>query len=158
MSVFDPRLPNHLHHSGTFNGNLMTMAAGRVALDLLTPDEIERINALGERLASGLRLLFAQWEELGGVVTNCGSLVHINFGTGGEVHKYSDLNLDSPVMAAFHLAALDEGVYFAPRCFMNTSTAMDERIIDDVLDACSRAMARVAGLLDFTRVAASGRK
>src|SRR3712207_5539105 len=35
MRVFDPRLPGHLHHSGTFNGNLMTMAAGRVALDLL---------------------------------------------------------------------------------------------------------------------------
>jgi glutamate-1-semialdehyde 2,1-aminomutase len=144
MSVFDPRLPDHLHHSGTFNGNLMTMAAGRVALDLLTRDEIERINALGERLAGGLRQMFAESKEFGAVVLNNGSLVHINFGTEGEVRKYSDLNLDSPVMAAFHLAALDEGVYFAPRCFMNTSTAMDERVIDDVLDACSRAMARVS--------------
>jgi glutamate-1-semialdehyde 2,1-aminomutase len=152
MSVFDPRLPNHLHHSGTFNGNLMTMAAGRVALDLLTRDEIERINALGERLAGGLRRLLAQRGELGVVVTNCGSLVHINFETQGKIRKYSDLNLDSPVMAAFHLAALEEGVYFAPRCFMNTSTAMDERIIDDVLDSCSRALARVAALLDITRV------
>jgi glutamate-1-semialdehyde 2,1-aminomutase len=144
MGVFDPRLPDHLHHSGTFNGNLMTMAAGRVALDLLTRDEIERINALGGRLAGGLHRLLAQRPELGGVVTNCGSLVHINFETEGEVRKYSDLNLDSLVMAAFHLAALDEGVYFAPRCFMNTSTAMDERVIDDVLDACSRAMERAA--------------
>jgi glutamate-1-semialdehyde 2,1-aminomutase len=152
MGVFDPRLPDHLHHSGTFNGNLMTMAAGRVALDLLTRDEIERINALGGRLAGGLHRLLAQRPELGGVVTNCGSLVHINFETEGEVRKYSDLNLDSLVMAAFHLAALDEGVYFAPRCFMNTSTAMNERVIDDVLDACSRAMERVAGLLDSTRV------
>ena len=152
MSVFDPRLPNHLHHSGTFNGNLMTMAAGSVALYLLTPDEIERLNALGERLAGGLHRLLAQRPELGGVVTNCGSLVHVNFETEGEVRKYSDLNLDSLVMAAFHLAALDEGVYFAPRCFMNTSTAMDERVIDDVLDACSGAMERAAGLLDSTRV------
>jgi glutamate-1-semialdehyde 2,1-aminomutase len=152
MSVFDPRLPNHLHHSGTFNGNLMTMAAGSVALDLLTGEEIERINALGERLAGGLRRLLARREELGGVVTSCGSLVHVNFETEGEVRAYSDLNLDSPVMAAFHLAALDEGVYFAPRCFMNTSTAMDERVIDDVLEACSRALERVAALLDLTRV------
>src|ERR671911_39682 len=151
MSVFDPRLPDHLHHSGTFNGNLMTMAAGRVALDLLTQDEIQRLNALGERLTDGLRQLFAQKEELGAVVLNCGSLVHLNFETQGEVRTYSDLNLDSPVMAAFHLAALDEGVYFAPRCFMNTSTAMDEQVIDDVLEACSRAMARVAPLLDLTK-------
>jgi glutamate-1-semialdehyde aminotransferase len=55
------------------------------------------------------------------------------------------------VMAAFHLAALDEGAYFAPRCFMNTSTAMDEQIIDDVLEACSRARARMAGLLDLAK-------
>jgi glutamate-1-semialdehyde 2,1-aminomutase len=151
MSLFDPRSPDHLHHSGTFNGNLMTMAAGRVTLDLLTRDEIERLNALGERLADGLRRLFAQREELGAVVLNSGSLVHVNFDTENEVLTYSDLNLDNPVMAAFHLAALDEGVYFAPRCFMNTSTAMDERVIDDVLEACSRAMARVVGLLDPSR-------
>ena len=151
MSVFDPRLPNHLHHSGTFNGNLMTMAAGRVALDLLTQPEIERINALGERLAEGLRRIFAEREELGCVVTNRGSMVHVSFETEGEVRKYSDLNLDSPVMAAFHLAALNEGVYFAPRCFMNTSTAMDEQVVDDVLGACSRAMARLAPLLDLTK-------
>jgi glutamate-1-semialdehyde 2,1-aminomutase len=147
MRVFDPRLPDHLHHSGTFNGNLMTIAAGRVALDLLTQDEIHRVNTLGERLADGLRRLFAQRRELGAVVLNCGSLVHVNFGTEGEVRTYSDLNLDSPLMAAFHLAALDEGVYFAPRCFINTSTAMDERVIDDVLGGCSRAMVRVADIL-----------
>ena len=150
MSLFDPRLPDHLHHSGTFNGNLMTMAAGRVALDLLTREEIQRLNTLGERLANGLRQLFAQKEELGAVVLNCGSLVHVNFETESEVRTYSDLNLASPVMAAFHLATLDEGVYFAPRCFMNTSTAMDEQVIDDVLEACSRAIARVIGLLRFT--------
>jgi glutamate-1-semialdehyde 2,1-aminomutase len=151
MSVFDPRLPDHLHHSGTFNGNLMTMAAGCVALDLLTRDKIERLNVLGERLANGLREIFSQTKELRAAVLNCGSLVHVNFETEGEVRNYSDLNLDSPVMAAFHLAALDEGVYFAPRCFMNTSTAMDEQVIDDVLEACSRARARVAGLLDLTK-------
>ena len=151
MSVFDPRLPDNLHHSGTLNGNLMTMAAGCVALDLLTRDKIERLNALGERLANGLRQIFSQRKELRAVVLNCGSLVHVNFETEGEVRNYSDLNLDSPVMAAFHLAALDEGAYFAPRCFMNTSTAMDEQIIDDVLEACSRARARVAGLLDLTK-------
>jgi glutamate-1-semialdehyde 2,1-aminomutase len=148
MEVFDPRSTRHLHHSGTFNGNLMTMAAGCVMLDLLTQREIERINALGERLADGLRRLLAERPDLNGVVNNCGSLLHVNFGTDGEVSKYSDLNTDSPVGARFHLAALDEGVYFAPRGFMNTSTAMNEQIIDEVLGACARAMERVAGHRD----------
>jgi glutamate-1-semialdehyde 2,1-aminomutase len=142
MEVFDPRSPRHLHHSGTFNGNLMTMAAGCVTLDLLTQGEIERINALGERLAEGLRRSLAERRDLHGVVNNCGSLLHVNFGTEGEVRKFSDLKLNSPMAAAFHLAALDEGVYFAPRGFMNTSTAMDERVVDDVLEACSRALER----------------
>jgi glutamate-1-semialdehyde aminotransferase len=120
-------------------------------LDLLTHSEIERINALGERLADGLRQLLAERPDLPGAVNNCGSLLHVDFGTPGEVCKYSDLNLDSPVAARFHLAALDEGVYFAPRGFMNTSTAMDDQTIDDVLEACSRALERVAGHLDPAR-------
>ena len=143
MAIFDPSVPNHLHHSGTFNGNLMTMAAGCVSLDLLTQSEIARINALGARLAEGLRRSLAERPDLQGVVNNCGSLLHVNFGTESELRNYSDLNLNSPVAAAFHLAALDEGVYFAPRGFMNTSTAMDEQVIDDVLEACSRALDRV---------------
>jgi glutamate-1-semialdehyde 2,1-aminomutase len=140
MEVFDPRSPDHLHHSGTFNGNLMTMAAGCIALDLLTQGEIARINALGERLAGGLRRSLAERPDLHGLVNNCGSLLHVNFGTEGEVRKFSDLKPDSPMAAAFHLAALDEGVYFAPRGFMNTSTAMDEQVVDEVLQACSRAI------------------
>jgi glutamate-1-semialdehyde 2,1-aminomutase len=143
MEIFDPRSPRHLHHSGTFNGNLMTMAAGCVTLDLLTQPEIERINALGERLAGGLRRSLAERPDLYGVVNSCGSLLHVNFGTEDEVRKYTDLKLDSPMAAAFHLAALDEGVYFAPRGFMNTSTAMDEQVVDAVLEACSRALERV---------------
>jgi glutamate-1-semialdehyde 2,1-aminomutase len=142
MEVFDPRSPRHLHHSGTFNGNLMTMAAGCVTLDLLTRSEIERINALGERLAEGLRRSLAERQDLRGEVNNCGSLVHVNFGTEGEVRTFSDLRLDSPVAATFHLAALEEGVYFAPRGFMNTSTAMDEQTVDEALKACSRALDR----------------
>jgi glutamate-1-semialdehyde 2,1-aminomutase len=142
MEIFDPRSPRHLHHSGTFNGNLMTMAAGCVSLDLLTRSEIERINALGERLAEGLRRSLAERPDLHGVVNNCGSLLHVNLGTEGEVRKFSDLRPDSPVAAAFHLAALEEGVYFAPRGFMNTSTAMDEQVVDEALEACSRALDR----------------
>ncbi|MDQ2672180.1 MAG: aspartate aminotransferase family protein [Actinomycetota bacterium] len=142
MEVFDPRGRDHLHHSGTFNGNLITMAAGCVTLDLLTHSEIERINALGERLAEGLRRSLAERPDLHGVVNNCGSLVHVNFETEGEVRRFSDLRLDSPVAAAFHLAALEEGVYFGPRGFMNTSTAMDELVVDAALEACSRALGR----------------
>ena len=143
MEIFDPSAPHHLHHSGTFNGNLMTMAAGCVTLDLLTSGEIARINSLGERLADGLRRLLAERPDLQGIVNNCGSLVHVNFGAEGEIRNFSHLNLNSPVVGKFHLAALDQGLYFAPRGFMNISTAMDEQVVDDALEACARAIERV---------------
>jgi len=143
MAIFDPSAPHHLHHSGTFNGNLMTMATGCVTLDLLTQSEIARINTLGQRIADGLRRLLAGRPDLQGVVNNCGSLVHVNLGTEGEVCSYSGLNLDSPAVSRFHLAALDQGLYFAPRGFMNTSTAMDEQVVDEALEAFSRAIGRV---------------
>jgi glutamate-1-semialdehyde 2,1-aminomutase len=143
MAIFDPSAPHYLHHSGTFNGNLMTMAAGCVTLDLLTQSEIARLNILGERLADGLRRLLAGRPDLQGIVNDCGSLVHVNFGTEGAVRNYTDLNLVNPVVGRFHLAALDEGLYFAPRGFMNTSTAMDEQVVDDALEACARAMERI---------------
>src|SRR5918997_6033113 len=68
MAIFDPSAPHHLHHSGTFNGNLMTMAAGCATLDRLTSDEIARINSLGERLAGGLRHLLAKRPDPRGAV------------------------------------------------------------------------------------------
>ena len=143
MAIFDPSAPHHLHHSGTFNGNLVTMAAGCTTLDLLTRSEIARINALGDRLSDGLRRLLAERPDLQGTVNDCGSLVHVNFGTEGELRNYSDLNLKGPLAGRFHLAALGEGLYVAPRGFMNTSTAMDEQVVDDALEACARALERL---------------
>ena len=90
-----------------------------------------------------MRQLLAERPDLQGIVNGCGSLVHVNFGTEGEVRNYSDLNLDGPAVGSFHLAALDEGLYFAPRGFMNTSTAMDEQVVDDALEACARAIERL---------------
>lgn len=143
MDIFNPKLPKHIPHSATFNGNSVTMAAGCVALDMLEGAEIERINGLGEKLAEGLRAIFNE-VELDGRVTNVGSMINVHFGTGGEPRKYTDLNLASPLLALFHRAALEDGAYFAPRGFLNMSTPMDEGVVEEVLDACRRAAERVA--------------
>ena len=60
MAVFDqthgkPAYP----HSGTFNANPLTMAAGIAAMKLLTPEAIDRLNALGEKARSALRSVIA---------------------------------------------------------------------------------------------------
>lgn len=53
MALFDPR-EGLLAHSGTFNNNVVTMAAGITGLDIMTPESIAGLNALGEKLRRGI--------------------------------------------------------------------------------------------------------
>jgi glutamate-1-semialdehyde 2,1-aminomutase len=145
MAVFDPSRPGAVHHSGTFNGNAMTTAAGVVSLELLTEAEIERINALGARLAAGLREAVAE-SGLQGVVTQCGSLLHLHFEVDSEPRHFADLRLDSPTLERVHLACMEEGLFIAPRGLMNTSTALDEALVAEAVARFGRAAARVARL------------
>jgi glutamate-1-semialdehyde 2,1-aminomutase len=49
MALFDPRT-GVLAHSGTFNNNIITMAAGNAGLHLFTEDKLVALNELGEDL------------------------------------------------------------------------------------------------------------
>ena len=145
MEIFNPRRPTFLAHAGTFNGNPMTTAAGCVSLDLLSGPEIDRINSLGDLLAERLS------EQIDGsgldvTVTNVGSLVHLHVDPEAEIRTFKDVNLHSIRLAQLHLAALNEGVYFAPRGLLNVSTAMDEGVVEQAAEALGRAAVRVAEL------------
>ncbi|MGH3042447.1 MAG: aspartate aminotransferase family protein [Gaiellaceae bacterium] len=142
LAIFDPRRPDHIVHSGTFNGNAVTLAAGRASLDLLTEDEIARINALGSRLARRLSETIPE-----AVITSCGSLIQLHFETGHEIRRYRDTNIASETLARFHHAALAEGVMIASRGLLNLSTAMDEAVVDDVADRLARAASRIGSPL-----------
>jgi glutamate-1-semialdehyde 2,1-aminomutase len=128
MAIFDPRQPDYLPHHGTFNGNALTMAAGCVSLDLLSQSEIDRINLLGDQLAAGLSSTF-EAASVPFSVTSVGSLVLIHAASNGD-------------LAGLHRAALEEGVYLAPRGLMSVSTAMDAATIQDVIERMGRAVAR----------------
>ena len=143
MSVFDPSRPHHLHHSGTFNGNAVTTAAGMVSLQLLTAAEIERIDGLAAALASGLRDAMAA-NGLTGQVTRCGSLLHLHFDVEAEPRAFADLALDSPTLERMHLACMEEGLFIAPRGLMNTSTAMNDAVVAEAAERFARAAASVA--------------
>jgi len=142
MSVFDPSRRSHVHHSGTFNGNTLTTAAGLVSLQLLTPEQVERINGLGAMLAQGLRDGIAAG-GLTGAVTQCGSLVHLHLEVESEPREFADLRLGGEMLRRTHLACMEEGLFIAPRGLMNTSTALDESVVSDAVARFSRAAARV---------------
>ncbi len=142
MEQFVPARPAPLWQSGTFNGNLITMVAGVAAMEAYGPDEVARINALGERLRQGLRDALAA-AEIPGTVTGYGSFAGIHLATD-QVRNYRDAAMaDKSLARLLHLALLLEGIYVAPRLMLCTSTAMDDAVIDEVLAGFGRALAGI---------------
>jgi glutamate-1-semialdehyde 2,1-aminomutase len=128
MSHFDPQR-GRMRQSGTFSGNAITMAAGLAALDVLTREEIGRINQLGHRLRQGLRSAIAA-ASVAGQITGIGSLTGVHF-TSAEVRDYrSAARGAKEVLHFLHLFLLNHGIYAAPRGDFYISTPMEERHID----------------------------
>ena len=77
MSVMDPGSGRYLMpHSGTFSANLITMTAGLTAMELFDPDEVERVNKLGQAARAGIGAVI----DSGGFeacVTGTGSMFRI---------------------------------------------------------------------------------
>ena len=78
MELFDPTKGPAVSHAGTFNGNPMTMIAGAITLEHLTPPIYRRLNVLTERLRQGIREASAEL-EVPIQVTGLGSLFCIHF-------------------------------------------------------------------------------
>lgn len=134
MDLFSPMNDNFLTHSGTFNGNPVTIAAGITTMNLLTADEIDRINGLGEKLRMHFNNVL---EEVGIIaqVTGIGSLAQIHF-TKEEVKDWrTAATARVDMRAIFHLLLMDKGVFSAPRGMFNISTPMGEKEIMEVRTA-----------------------
>jgi glutamate-1-semialdehyde 2,1-aminomutase len=61
MDRYDPTKPGSLAHAGTFNNNVMSMAAGAVGLrEIYTPETARALSAAGESLKQRLNAVFAE--------------------------------------------------------------------------------------------------
>jgi glutamate-1-semialdehyde 2,1-aminomutase len=144
LEVLSVGSPRHMKHAGTFNGNLVSMAAGIRAMELLGPDAISRLNSGGEALASSTRSALAS-SGLPGTVTGYGSMFNVHIGAEvGTVRTGSETTAqDQALMELFHLALLNEGVFAAPRGFFNTSTVLSDEDLETVAGALKQALASV---------------
>jgi glutamate-1-semialdehyde 2,1-aminomutase len=141
MEVCDPSRPGAIPHYGTFNGNPATMAGGIASLELLTPAEYERLNALGDRLRDGINAL---GPELGLTIcaTGLGSLLNIYIGEA-PIRNHRDVIRTKEHAPLLHMALLNEGLFPARRGLMSTSTPMDDALVDEVLEGIRRAVLAV---------------
>jgi glutamate-1-semialdehyde 2,1-aminomutase len=135
MDVFEPARMRALH-SGTYNANPVTMAAGLVSVQELTAERIARMHALAERFERGL-LDAGKRAGLAVKVRRVGSLLAINVST-------AEAPAPDPTPARFHLAALNHGLMFAPRGMMALATVLDEALIDQAIERAGAAMSDVA--------------
>ncbi|HYA33998.1 MAG TPA: aminotransferase class III-fold pyridoxal phosphate-dependent enzyme [Candidatus Binataceae bacterium] len=146
MAAFDPRGRNPMWHSGTFNGNPLTCAAGLVSVRELTRERIETMDRLGEKLAQGLKEA-ARNVEVPFSVRRVGSLMNVFFLS--EPPGPTIARKDAAMITNFHLAALNHGLFIAPRGMIALSTVMTYDDVDQVIEHAGEAMRDVAAQSDI---------
>ncbi|MHB8383678.1 MAG: aspartate aminotransferase family protein [Candidatus Binataceae bacterium] len=141
MSAFDPRERGALFHSGTFNGNPATCAAGVASVKELTRERIDAMEKRAKKLAEDLKRA-ARQAELPFSVRQFGSLMNIFFLNEAPLATIN--REDSRALAAFHLAALNQGLFIAPRGLIALSTVMTDELMTEVGERAAKAMLDVA--------------
>jgi glutamate-1-semialdehyde 2,1-aminomutase len=135
MARLDPRRPDALTHSGTYNNNVLSMAAGVAGLEkVFTPDAVRRLNASGDRLRE--RLQQAADERGAPVrVMGVGSMLCIHL-QRAPIRSPADTAAASPVARKLmHLDLNLRGFYLARRGFMSLSLPLTAADHDDLLAA-----------------------
>ena len=134
MRRFDPSQPDALQHGGTFNNDVLTMAAGAAGLtQVLTEAEVSRLNDLGDRLRNRLNA-FSVERELTFCATGYGSLVGLHF-TPGPVRNEVDVPESAELRALLHLHLLERGFSYGRRGFISLSLPLGEAEIDAFAEA-----------------------
>ena len=115
MQRFDPRRADALAHAGTFNNNVLSMAAGLAGLtEVLNPEAIEHLNQRGDALRERMNNLFVrtgaalQFTGLGSVMT-----LHA---VAQPISNPADLKNSEPrVKELLFFDLIERGVYIARR-------------------------------------------
>lgn len=120
MAMFDPR-KGALQHAGTFNNNVVSMAAGVTALNILTEDVLRDLNNRGEYLKQQVNQIFRKHGF--GVAPDGASTDHTRLhlwisGRGSILAiRAAGEQGDHVKDLLFHFL-LRHGIYIAPRGFM----------------------------------------
>lgn len=134
MALFDPRT-GPLAHSGTFNNNVVTMAAGHAGLtQLFTPEAAGTLAARGESMRARLNALCVS-EGVALQFTGVGSVMNAHF-VAGQVRRSEDLAaVDGRLRQLLFFHGLAHGLYASPRGFIVLSLPVADADIDRFVDA-----------------------
>jgi glutamate-1-semialdehyde 2,1-aminomutase len=134
MGRFDPAASGSFVHSGTYNNNTMTMAAGVAGLrDVYTPEACAKLNARGDRLRERLNATF-QKRGVGMQMLGQGSLNVIHM-QGRPLRRPTDVANDPKRQALFHLEMLERGYFLSRRGLSSLCLPLTDKDVDAFVEA-----------------------
>ena len=137
MSVMNPHSDHYaMPHSGTFSANPITLTAGLIAMELFPPEEVQRLNRLGQLAREGIAGVIDR-RGVEASVTGAGSMFRIHMQPTAP-RNYREA-YPSPEQADRHKlffdALLDSGVLLIYSCAGAVSTPMRETEIEQLVSA-----------------------
>ena len=147
MQHYDPAGDKPLPQAGTFNNNVLTMVAGRVALEEIYTEEAAReLNANGDDLRTRLNVL-AERHGVPVQFTGVGSMLNIHF-TGDPIRSPIDVhNTDLRKRDLFHFDMMDQNQYLARSGMIALSLPMTETEFEGFVSAVDEFFASRKSLL-----------
>ena len=140
MMLFSPQRRVFIPHSGTYNGNPVTMAAGLETLKILNADAITKLNAMGDSLREDLNRRF---ETMDACVSGMGSLFHVHFAGKPPSNAQECEMQNREWFSRMHILMLMSGIYMAPRGMFNLSLAIGEEEIQNLLRSAEKVVTQV---------------
>ena len=121
-------------HSGTYNNNTLTMAAGVAGLrDVYTRDACAELNARGDRLREKTNAAFRR-HDVAMQMLGQGSLnvIHMH---GRPVRRPADVANNPKRQALFHLEMLERGYFLSRRGLSALCLPLTDRDVDGFVDS-----------------------
>jgi glutamate-1-semialdehyde 2,1-aminomutase len=138
MDRFDPAMPGAFGHGGTFNNNVISMAAGLAGLtEVLTEEASVRFNALGDRLRTDLQDRIDA-HGVAASTTGFGSLLNLHFIPKGRVTPDAVEAVDPRLGKLWHLEMMLAGQYVTPRGMLALALPHTDADVDGLVRAVDR--------------------
>jgi len=147
MDCFDPRAKGHFVHNGTFNNNVITLAAGTAGLEkIFTRERAAEFTDSGEAFRQRLNALGPK-HRLPFQATGHGTLMNIHF-VDGQICNIGDLaRRNLTALDLYHLEMIAAGIYITRRGYMALSLALTEEDHDAFIIETERFLKTYRDLL-----------
>lgn len=141
MAVFDGHKPGTLSHAGTFNNNVLSMAAGNVALgQIFDSAAAEALYQRGEALRAACSAAAAK-HGVAVTFTGVGSMLTPHFRKGPVTQPYKAAPEEEQMRELFFLDMLAAGIYIARRGMVALSLPVSDadcaRLVAAVDEFCA---------------------